>query len=240
MLEHIHARKFTYGFNKFEDFHGEIKKLDFNGLELDINGKRVKSKLIGKFNACNLLAVWSACELLGFNMLRVKEIFEIIKPPHGRFEHFTSKNSVLAIVDYAHSPDSLEKILLAVQELKQKNGRIISIFGCGGDRDPFKRPIMGRLGASLSDIAIFTSDNPRSEDSEKIIEQMKSNLAPEDLKKVKTIVNRHEAILEGGKMAKRGDIILCAGKGHENYQEIKGVKSHFDDMEELQKSFRQK
>src|SRR3989344_5239935 len=240
MLEHIHARKFTYGFNKFEDFHGEIKKLDFNGLELDINGKRVKSKLIGKFNACNLLAVWSACELLGFNMLRVKEIFENIKPPHGRFEHFTSKNSVLAIVDYAHSPDSLEKILLAVQELKQKNGRIISIFGCGGDRDPFKRPIMGRLGASLSDIAIFTSDNPRSEDSEKIIEQMKSNLAPEDLKKVKTIVNRHEAILEGGKMAKRGDIILCAGKGHENYQEIKGVKSHFDDIEELQKSFRQK
>ena len=146
----------------------------------------------------------------------------------------------MAIVDYAHSPDSLEKILLAVQELKQKNGRIISIFGCGGDRDPFKRPIMGRLGASLSDIAIFTSDNPRSEDSEKIIEQMKSNLAPEDLKKVKTIVNRHEAILEGVKMAKRGDIILCAGKGHENYQEIKGVKSHFDDMEELQKSFRQK
>ena len=240
MLEHIHARKFTYGFNKFEDFHGEITKLDFNGLLLSINKEEVYSKLLGKFNAYNLLAVWSACKLLGFDMVKVKKVLKNIEPPRGRFEHFTSKNSVLAIVDYAHSPDSLEKILLAVQELKQKNGRIISIFGCGGDRDPFKRPIMGRLGASLSDIAIFTSDNPRSEDSEKIIEQMKSNLAPEDLKKVKTIVNRHEAILEGVKMAKRGDIILCAGKGHENYQEIKGVKSHFDDMEELQKSFRQK
>ena len=240
MLEHIHARKFTYGFNKFEDFHGEITKLDFNGLLLSINKEEVYSKLLGKFNAYNLLAVWSACKLLGFDMVKVKKVLKNIEPPRGRFEHFTSKNGVLAIVDYAHSPDSLEKILLAVQELKQKNGRIISIFGCGGDRDPFKRPIMGRLGASLSDIAIFTSDNPRSEDSEKIIEQMKSNLAPEDLKKVKTIVNRHEAILEGVKMAKRGDIILCAGKGHENYQEIKGVKSHFDDMEELQKSFRQK
>lgn len=236
MLEHIHAKKFTYGFNKFENFHGEITKLDFDGLTLAVNKEEVYSKLLGKFNAYNLLAVWGTCKLLGFDMEKVKKILENIKPPRGRFEHFTSKSGVLVIVDYAHSPDALEKILLAVKEIKTGNGKIISIFGCGGDRDPLKRPKMGKIGATNSDIAIFTSDNPRSEDPEKIIEQMKTDLTTEDLKKVKTITNRHEAILEGVKLAQKGDIILCAGKGHENYQEIKGVKSHFDDMEELKEA----
>jgi UDP-N-acetylmuramoyl-L-alanyl-D-glutamate--2,6-diaminopimelate ligase len=170
-------------------------------------------------------------------MGKVKKILENIKPPRGRFEHFTSKSGVLVIVDYAHTPDALEKVLTAIKEIKPVKGNIISIFGCGGDRDPLKRPKMGKIGAMNSDIAIFTSDNPRSEDPDKIIEQMKTDLSAEELKKVKTIANRHEAILEVVKIAKKGDIILCAGKGHENYQEIKGVKSHFDDMEEFQKAY---
>ncbi len=241
MLEKIKAQKFSYGFNDGEDFHGEIKKLDFNGLLLLFNKEEVHSKLLGKFNAHNLLAAWSTCKLLGFDMQKVNKILENIEPPRGRFEHFTSKNGVLVIVDYAHSPDSYEKIFLALkdikQEIKQKNGRIISIFGCGGDRDPFKRKIMGNIGARLSDIAIFTSDNPRSEDPERIIDQMKEGLSLDLLKKVRVVVDRHEAILEATKLAQKGDIILSLGKGHENYQEVKGAKSHFDDMEELKKAY---
>ena len=257
ILEGIKARKFSYGFDsdvqrpnirtsnvRITCFHGEISKLDFSGLELNIKeknipaGKQIKSKLLGKFNAYNLLAVWGACGLLGFDMEKVKKILESIEPPRGRFEHFLSRNGVLVIVDYAHTPDALEKILMAVKEIKSAGGKIISIFGCGGDRDPLKRPIMGKIGSINSDIAIFTSDNPRSEDPEKIIEQMKFDLSDEDLKKVKTMVNRREAILEGIKLAQKGDIILCAGKGHEDYQEIKGVKHHFSDMEEFQKLYK--
>jgi UDP-N-acetylmuramoyl-L-alanyl-D-glutamate--2,6-diaminopimelate ligase len=247
MLENIKARQFSYGFKsspppgggKKSYFQGEIKKLDFSGLELYINGEKVKTKLLGKFNAYNLLAVWSACQLLGFESEKVKKIIENIEPPKGRFEHFLSKTGVLVVVDYAHSPDALEKILLAIKEINQSNGKIISIFGCGGDRDPLKREIMGNIGATLSDVAIFTSDNPRSEDPEKIIEQMQTGLSPLLAQKVKTISNRREAIIEGVKIAQKGDIILCAGKGHENYQEIKGVKHHFDDLEEFRKAYEQ-
>jgi len=166
----------------------------------------------------------------------VNKIIENIEAPRGRFESFTSSNGVLVIVDYAHKPDALEKIFSAVKETA-KEGKIILVFGCGGDRDTSKRPLMGKIGAENSDIAIFTSDNPRSEDPDKIIEDMKANLTEEELKKVKTIPNRHEAILEAVKIAQSGDIILCAGKGHEDYQIIKGVKSHFDDMKELKKAY---
>lgn len=240
MLEGIKANPFTYGFNKdYKEvyFHGEIKKLDFNGLTLTFNKIEIKSKLLGKFNAYNLLAAWSACSLLGFDMDKVNKILETIRPPRGRFEHFTSSTGVLVIVDYAHKPDALEKIFSAVKKTKHTNGKIISVFGCGGDRDPFKRPIMGKTGAKNSDIAIFTSDNPRSEEPDEIIRQMKADLSPEELSKVKTIVDRHEAILEAVKIAQSGDIILCAGKGDEDYQIVKGVKSHFDDMEELKKAY---
>lgn len=254
MLEGINAHQFTYGFDGGKDdalFHGEIKKMDFDGLELSFNDIQVKSKLLGKFNAYNLLAVWSACSLLGFDMDKINKILETIEPPLGRFQHFTSSSGVLVIVDYAHKPDALEKIFSAVKDLSASGGsenngnpleagKLISVFGCGGDRDSLKRPMMGKTGAINSDIAIFTSDNPRSEDPEKIIEEMKATLSEDELKKVKTIPNRHEAILEAVRLAQSGDIILCAGKGHENYQVIKGVKSHFDDMEELKKAFQQK
>ncbi len=240
ILEGIKATPFSYGFPEDFDavhFHGKINKLDFNGLELSFNNTEIKSKLLGKFNAYNLLAVWGASSLLGFDMQKVNKILETIEPPRGRFEHFTSASGVLVIVDYAHTPDALEKIFLAVREVKPKEGRIISVFGCGGDRDTSKRPKMGKIGAVLSDIAIFTSDNPRSEDPNKIIVDMMAGLYPDTAKKVKSIPNRREAILEAVKLAVKGDIILCAGKGHEDYQEIKGVKSHFDDMEELKKAF---
>ena len=171
-------------------------------------------QIIRSFNEYNALVVYAVAVLLGLDKEKVKEILKNITPPRGRFEHFTSVTGVLVIVDYAHTPDALEKVLSTAQEINEGKGKIISVFGCGGDRDPFKRPIMGKIGADMSDIAIFTSDNPRSEDPEKIIEQMKTTLFEEELQKVKTIPNRHEAILEAVRLAKSGDIILCPGKGH--------------------------
>lgn len=237
MLAEIKANKFLYGFDGETDFRGEIKKLDFKGLELKINGVEVNSNLLGKFNAYNLLAVWATSELLGFDMEKVKKILEQIEPPVGRFEYFTSKNGVLVIVDYAHTPDALEKVLKTIREIKPKDGRIIALVGCGGDRDPLKRRIMGKIGATLSDLPIFSSDNPRSEDPDKIIAQMKVDLSMAEIKKTLIIPNRKEAIQKAVNLARKDDIILCAGKGHETYQEIKGVRHHFNDLEELKKAF---
>ncbi|KKP84697.1 MAG: UDP-N-acetylmuramoylalanyl-D-glutamate-2,6-diaminopimelate ligase, partial [Parcubacteria group bacterium GW2011_GWD2_35_7] len=185
ILDSIKAEKFFYSFGEeteFVDFYGKILKLDFEGLELDFNGEKINSKLLGKFNAYNLLAVWSASKLLNFNMEKVKNILKNVEPPRGRFEHFVSEEGIMVIVDYAHSPDALEKVFLTVKEIKSENGRIISVFGCGGDRDPSKRSVMGKIGASLSDIAIFTSDNPRSEDPDAIIQSMKKYLTEEESK----------------------------------------------------------
>ena len=250
ILEDIKAHKYSYGFparNAFStadaggenpaDFTGQINQLNFEGLTIKAGSDVLRSELLGKFNAYNVLAVWSVCRLLGFDMVKVKKILESVKPPRGRFEHFTSPGGVLVVVDYAHSPDSLEKIITAVKEVKDKEGKLISVFGCGGDRDSLKRPKMGKIGASGSDIAIFTTDNPRSEDPEKILEDMKTGLTQDELQKVQTIVNRREAILAGVKLAESGDILLVAGKGHETYQEVKGVRSHFDDLEELRHAF---
>lgn len=236
MLQGVKTRKFSYGFNGNEDFHGEIKSIKPDGLDLVFNGADIHSKLLGTFNAYNLLAIWAASRLLGFDMQKVTAVLKDIDPPLGRFQHFTSPDGVLVIVDYAHTPDALENVLKTVRAFA--TSRVISIFGCGGDRDPMKRRIMGHIGVALSDIAIFTSDNPRSEDPEKIIGQMKTDLSGEDLEKVITRSNRREAILEGMRLAQKGDIILCAGKGHEDYQEIKGVKHHFNDIEEFKKAYR--
>jgi len=241
MLEDIKARKFSYGFLSgvghptVQDFHGEIKKLDFDGLQFSINKKEVRSRLLGKFNAYNLLAVWSTCKLLNFDLVKVNKILESIEPPRGRFDYYISQNGIVVIIDYAHTPDALEKVLLTIKEIKSNSGRIISVFGCGGDRDPLKRSKMGKIGASLSDIAIFTSDNPRSENSDKIIDDMKSDLVHEENIKVVTIADRRLAIGEAVETAQKGDIILCAGKGHEDYQEINGKRIHFNDMEEFKK-----
>ncbi len=236
MLESISAEKFSYGFKGSEQFHGEIKNIKIDGLDLVFNATDIHSKLLGEFNAYNLLAIWSACTLLGFDMDKVNSILKDIEPPLGRFQHVMSPNGVLVIVDYAHTPDALENVLKTIRA-SFTGSKVISVFGCGGDRDPMKRKLMGRIGAMLSDIAILTSDNPRSEDPENILTQIKEGVLPEDAKKVKTISNRHEAILEAIRLAQKGDIILCAGKGHEDYQEIKGIKHHFNDMEEFKNAF---
>ncbi len=252
MIEGIKAKKYLYGFGDIKlelpngkrtpdwrDFHGKILKSDFSGLELELGGEKVKSKLLGTFNAYNLLAVWSACKLLGFDMEKVKKIIEGVEPPKGRFDHFMSPAGVMIVIDYAHKPDALKNVLLTAREINQGNGRIISVFGCGGNRDKTKRPKMGKIGAELSDIAIFTSDNPRDENPDEIIEQMKGDLSHDEIKKVITIADRRLAIQQAVEMAKKGDVILCAGKGHEDTQEVKGIETHFSDREEFQKTFSQ-
>lgn len=229
MLEGIKAKKYTYGFKDNPSFN-----------------EKLETKLLGNFNEYNALAVYAAAVLLGLDKDKVKEVLRNVVPPRGRFEHFTSPNGVVVVVDYAHTPDALENIFRTTRDLlvsgesdgnPPKAGKLISIFGCGGDRDPLKRKIMGKIGADLSDIAIFTSDNPRSEDPDKIIAEMKTDLTVVMSRKVIAITNRREAIKESIKLAQKGDIILCAGKGHEEYQEIKGVRSHFSDREEYEKIF---
>jgi len=244
MLENIKAREFLYEFKNIDGpaiienrFQGEILNSSFSGLLLRFNKTQIKTKLLGQFNAYNLLAAWSTSSLLGFDMNKVNKILEDIKPPRGRFEHFASPEGVLVIVDYAHTPDALEKVLLVANSIKPVGSKLISVFGCGGDRDLMKRPKMGEIGARLSDVAIFTSDNPRIEDPEMIIEAMKEYLSPFLLEKVQSNSNRREAIALAVSLAKPGDIILCAGKGHEEYQEIKDKKTHFNDVEEFQKAF---
>lgn len=235
IIKDTKAEKYFYGIDGKADFEGEILSLDFSGLEMLFNMEHIKSNLLGKFNAYNLLAVWGASKLLGFSVQKVASILENIEAPTGRFEHFMSGGGVLGIVDYAHSPDSLKNVLLTIKEIKNKDSKIICVFGCGGDRDPLKRRVMGKIGAELSDVAIFTSDNPRFEDPDKIINEMKTDLSIAEIQKIKTISNRQEAIIEATKIAQKGDIILLAGKGHEDYQEIRGVKNNFNDMEELKK-----
>lgn len=220
MLEGIKAKKYTYGFKNKSDF-----------------SEKLNTSLIGDFNAYNALAVYAMATLLGEDSGKVKEILKTVKPPKGRFDYVKSESGVIGIVDYAHTPDALENVLKTVVRMREGGQKIISVFGCGGDRDPVKRAIMGRLGAELSDIAIFTSDNPRTEDPNKIIDQMQMGVTGELKGKVKIIPDRREAIKEAVSLAKSGDYILLAGKGHETYQEIKGVKHHFDDTEELQKAF---
>lgn len=239
ILKDIKANKYTFGIENNADFKAEIKKIDFSGIDLEVKHTEakylLKTQLLGKFNAYNLLAVFSVCLLLGFDKEKVLKSLESVLPPEGRFDYFLSKDGILVVVDYAHSPDAVEKVLHTARGIIGNNGRVISVFGCGGDRDPMKRRIMGKSGAELSDIAIFTSDNPRSENPEKIIEQMKTDLTVNHLKKVISITDRREAIKEAIKITKKGDIIMVLGKGHETYQEIKGVKYPFNDMEEFKR-----
>lgn len=234
MLENIKAKSYSYSFlDNTAHFKGEIKNISIDGLELVFDGKDVKSNLLGRFNAYNLLSVWSVCELLSFDMEKVAHILQNIEPPKGRFDHFVTDQGVLVIVDFAHTPDALEKVLSTIKEFNNA-GKIISVFGCGGDRDPLKRRIMGKIGATYSDVAIFTADNPRSENPDKIIEEMQTDLSVDTREKVLAIPDRREAIEKSLALAKKGDIILCAGKGHETYQEIKGIKHAFNDLEEYQ------
>jgi UDP-N-acetylmuramoyl-L-alanyl-D-glutamate--2,6-diaminopimelate ligase len=211
-----------------------LKKLaDSSGNEVNFN-ERLETKLIGEFNAYNILGIYAVAVLLGQDEIKVKEIIKDLGGAPGRFQAIKGNNGIIGIIDYAHTPDALENVLKTANGIK-KEGRLIALVGCGGDRDRSKRPIMTRIGYDLADILILTSDNPRTEKPEDILMEMQKGLSLEALDNVEIIVNRHQAIEKACSLAKSGDIILVAGKGHENYQEINGVKYHFDDMEELEK-----
>lgn len=229
MMQNCKGVKYTYALKQMADFKAKIIERDFNGLLLDIDGQEAWFKLVGDYNAYNLLAVYGTAFLLGIDKDTIITQLSNINAPKGRYETVKSNTGITAIVDYAHTPDALENILNSINNLRTGNEQLITIIGCGGNRDVAKRPVMGDVSSKLSTKAIFTSDNPRSEKPEDIINAMQSGVAPLNYKKTICITDRKEAIKTAVSMANKGDIILIAGKGHENYQEIEGVKHPFDD-----------
>jgi len=238
MLQNTKASKYTYALKSMTDFKAKIIDNTLQGLELDINGKSVWFKLIGEFNAYNLLAVYGTARLLQEDEDEILTVLSTLTPPAGRFQQVVSQTEIVGIVDYAHTPDALENVLNTINELRKQNTQIITVVGCGGNRDKDKRPKMANIACKLSDKVILTSDNPRKEDPNDILEEMKSGVQVVHQRKVMSVLDRREAIKIACTLAKPGDVILVAGKGHENYQEINGVKHHFDDVEELQNNYK--
>src|SRR5690606_13587953 len=234
MLQNSSAKRFSYALKTDADFKAKILENQFDGMLLMLDGKEFWTPLIGQFNAYNLLAVYSIASLLGINQEEILTHLSKLKNVDGRFQTFKSQGGIVAIVDYAHTPDALENVLNTIQNIRTRNEKLITVVGCGGDRDRAKRPEMGKMAAKMSDLAIFTSDNPRSEDPEEILREVEAGVEPQFYNRTLKITDRKEAIKTAYKMAEKGDIILIAGKGHETYQEIKGVKHHFDDMETAQ------
>jgi UDP-N-acetylmuramoyl-L-alanyl-D-glutamate--2,6-diaminopimelate ligase len=235
MLQNCKARKLTYGLKKMADYKAKIMTNSIEGLELEIGERHVWFKLIGDFNAYNLLGVYgTACEL-GEDPETVLMKLSALTSAPGRFELVMPGSKFTAIVDYAHTPDALKNVLETIEHFRSGQEQVIAVVGCGGDRDRTKRPLMGAVVCKYSNKVIFTSDNPRSEDPLEIIKEMQKGVGPTDARKTLVMVNREEAIKTACMMAKEKDIILVAGKGHENYQEIKGVKYPFDDKEVLER-----
>ncbi len=237
MLQNTEAEKVTYSLTSMADFKAKVIENNFSGLMLGINGQEVTFRLIGSFNAYNLLAVFGTAVLLGEDKIKVLTALSSLGPVEGRFEYIISHTKITGIVDYAHTPDALQNVLNTIKDIRTGNEKVISIVGCGGDRDASKRPLMARIACEMSDKVIITSDNPRSEDPEEIIAQMKKGVPPLHFKKTLSITDRREAIKTACTLAGPGDIILLAGKGHEKYQEIKGVRHPFDDKEILRETF---
>ena len=231
MVQNTKAQVKTYSIRSMADFKAKIIECHFEGMYLDINGKEVGVQFIGKFNVSNLLAVYGAAIMLGKKPEDILVILSTLKSVSGRLEPIRSPEGYTAIVDYAHTPDALENVLNTINEVLNGKGKVITVCGAGGNRDKGKRPIMAQTAAKLSDKVIITSDNPRFEEPQDIINDMLAGLDNKQMKKVVSIVDRKEAIRTASMMAEKGDVILIAGKGHEDYQEIKGVKHHFDDRE---------
>ncbi|MDA9907322.1 UDP-N-acetylmuramoyl-L-alanyl-D-glutamate--2,6-diaminopimelate ligase [Flavobacteriaceae bacterium] len=229
MLQNTKAKKYTYALKSIADYKSQVLENQFNGLLLKINGQELWVKLIGNFNAYNLLAIYAVADLLGLENLEILQLMSELESVDGRFQYVVSKNNITAIVDYAHTPDALKNILETINAIRSKNEDLITIVGCGGDRDVAKRPKMGNIAASLSSKVIFTSDNPRSENPAAIIESMEKGVSGENFNKTLSISDRKQAIKTACQLAKNGDIILIAGKGHETYQEINGKRIDFDD-----------
>lgn len=233
MIQNTKAHRYTYSLQSVSDFKCKIIENELSGLHLNIDGIDVITKLVGKFNAYNLTAIYATAILLNADKTEVLQILSNLNSAEGRFEYIKSANNITAIVDYAHTPDALINVLNTIDAIRTKNEKLITVVGAGGNRDAQKRPVMAKIASEKSDITILTSDNPRDEDPEEIIKQMEAGVEISLKRKVLTILNRKDAIKTACTLAMSGDIILVAGKGHEKYQEIKGVKYHFDDKEIL-------
>ena len=238
MLQNTKAQKASYGILESADFKAKIKANVLSGLQLELDGSEIHAQLIGQFNAYNLLAIYATAILLGENKEEVLIALSGLRTAPGRFEQMHGPDHKMAIVDYAHTPDALENVLKTIQAIRQKHQRIITVVGCGGNRDAGKRPIMAALAAQYSDQVVLTSDNPRFEDPELILDQMQGGIPTADESKVIRISDRKQAILDAiQRLAQSGDIVLVAGKGHETYQDIQGVKHDFDDKKVISEAF---
>ena len=231
MLQNTKAKKITYALKSYADYKAQILENQLSGLLLKINDNEVWVKLIGSFNAYNLLAIFGVAVELGIEKVEALRLLSELESVSGRFQFIVSDTKITAIVDYAHTPDALENVLQTIDDIRTKNEQLITVVGCGGDRDKTKRPVMANIAAMLSDKAIFTADNPRTENPEIIIQEMEQGVEPQNFKKTISILDRKQAIKTACQLANPNDIILIAGKGHETYQEINGVKYDFDDLE---------
>ncbi|WP_184544909.1 UDP-N-acetylmuramoyl-L-alanyl-D-glutamate--2,6-diaminopimelate ligase [Mucilaginibacter sp. FT3.2] len=238
MLQNSQAHRKTYGLKSMADYKARILENQFGGLLLHIDSEEVWFKMVGTFNAYNLLAVYATAMLLEQDKAKVLTSLSKLTGAEGRFEYIVAPNKVIGIVDYAHTPDAVQNVLSTIHDIRKGNEKVITVIGCGGDRDTTKRPIMARVASEWSDKVILTSDNPRSEDPAQIIKEMIEGVDPAFKRHTVSIVDRREAIKTACMLANPGDIILIAGKGHEKYQDINGVKNHFDDMEELEEQFK--
>ena len=241
LLQNTAADQYTYGLKKPADYKTKILENSLNGLYLQLDGEAVHARLIGEFNAYNLTATYAIARLLQASKLETLTALSDLRGAEGRFESVVhpTKPSCIGIVDYAHTPDALEKVLETIQKLKKKTSRVVTVVGCGGDRDKAKRPLMAQAAARWSDQVILTSDNPRTEEPAQILREMEAGLQGDDLRKSLTIESRDQAIKTAVRLAQAGDIVLVAGKGHEKYQDIQGVKHPFDDKEVLEKYFQE-
>ena len=230
MLQNTKARKFTYALKNYADYRAQILESQFDGQLLKINDNELWTKLIGHFNAYNMLAIYATAAILGLEKLETLRLLSGLENVDGRFQYYISKQKITAIVDYAHTPDALKNVLETINTLRTGNENVITVVGCGGDRDRSKRPVMGNIAAEMSNKVIFTSDNPRTESPSKIIAEMEAGVEPQHVKKILSIENREQAIKTACQLAAANDIILVAGKGHEAYQETNGVRKDFDDF----------
>ena len=239
MLQNTTARKHTYALKTYADYRVQILENEFRGLLLKIDDSEVWTKLIGNFNAYNMIAIYGTADLLGLKKDESLQLISTLESVSGRFQYLISDEKITAIVDYAHTPDALKNVLETINNIRTKNEELITVVGCGGDRDKTKRPIMGNIASTLSTKVIITSDNPRSEVPEAIINEIEAGVEPQNFKKVVSIVDRKQAIKTACQLAKPNDIILIAGKGHENYQEIKEERFDFDDFKIVKELLKQ-
>ena len=239
MLQNTLAKKHTYALKTYADYKAQILENQFGGLLLKLNDNEVWSRLIGSFNAYNLLAIYAAAELLGLENNESLRLISELENVSGRFEYFISDEKITAIVDYAHTPDALKNVLETINSIRTKNEELITVVGCGGDRDAEKRPKMGHIASALSTKVIFTSDNPRTEEPQSIIDAIEAGVEPQNFRKVVSILDRKQAIKTACQMAQSRDIILIAGKGHETYQETMGKRIDFDDYKTVKEFLKQ-